>query len=139
MAHFAATEARFRKHLRPISDVDGLVHLDDMLLLIEQNDVVQRRVFDATHRSFVPDFGIYIEIEDASGKVRPMALSRQLVLFSVERRKAWRMLQSKAGVTNIDYLAQKEALESFDADGVAMADRFVEIRERFDKVLANLS
>ncbi|MCL1598864.1 MAG: 2-oxoacid:acceptor oxidoreductase family protein [Actinomycetia bacterium] len=139
VAHFAATEARFRKHLRPIGDTDGLVHLDDMLLLIEQNDVVQRHVFDATHRSFVPDFGVYIEVEDASGKVRPMALSRQLVLFSVERRKAWRMLQSQAGVTNIDYLAQKEALDSYDADGVAMANRFVEIRERFDKALIDVT
>jgi hypothetical protein len=27
------------------------------------------------------------------------AVSRQMVLFAVERRKAWRMLQSKAGVT----------------------------------------
>ncbi len=139
VAHFAATEARFRKHLRPIGDTDGLVHLDDMVLLIEQNDVVQRHVFDATHRSFVPDFGVYIEVEDASGKVRSMVLSRQLVLFSVERRKAWRMLQSKAGITNIDYLAQKEALESFDTDGVSMASRFIEIRERFDKALANIS
>ncbi len=138
VAHFAATEARFRKHLRPVRDTDGLVHLDDMLLLIHQNDVVQRRVFDATHRSFVPDFGVYIEIEDAAGKVRPMALSRQLVLFSVERRKAWRMLQSKAGVTNVDYLAQTKALESFDEDGVAMADRFIEIRERFDKALTEV-
>ena len=30
-------------------------------------------------------------------------VSRQMVLFAVERRKAWRMLQSKAGVVNKDY------------------------------------
>ncbi|MCL1593752.1 MAG: 2-oxoacid:acceptor oxidoreductase family protein [Actinomycetia bacterium] len=139
VAHFAATEARFRRHLRPTKDVEGLVHLDDMILLIRQNDVVQRFVLDPTHRSYVPDFGVYIETEDADGKVKAMVLSRQLVLFCVERRKSWRMLQSKAGVTNIDYLAQKQALEAFDEDGVTMADRFGAIRERFDKALIDLS
>ncbi|MEN8041598.1 MAG: 2-oxoacid:acceptor oxidoreductase family protein, partial [Actinomycetota bacterium] len=131
VAHFAATEARFRRHLRPVKDTDGLVHLDDMLLLITQQDVAQRRIFDMTHRSYVPDFEVYIETEDSAGKVRTMAISRQLVLFAVERRKAWRMLQSKAGVDSIDYVAQKEALASFDEDGVAMADRFAEMRKRF--------
>jgi pyruvate-ferredoxin/flavodoxin oxidoreductase len=137
VAHFAATEARFRRHLRQVGDADGLVRLDDMLLLIRQNDVVLRNVLDPTHRSFVPDFGVYIETEDGTGTVKTMALSRQLVLFCVERRKSWRMLQSKAGVVNVDYLAQKDALASFEDDGVTMADRFIEIRERFDKALAN--
>ena len=35
------------------------------------------------------------------------SLSRQLVLFCVERRKAWRMLQSKAGIENREYKAQR--------------------------------
>ena len=137
VAHFAATEARFRRHLRPVKDAEGLTHLDDMLLLIRQNDTVQRNVLDPTHRSYVPDFGVYIETEDAKGRVKTMAISRQLVLFAVERRKSWRLLQSKAGVTNIDYLAQTEALASYEEDAVTMADRFIEIRERFDKALAN--
>jgi pyruvate-ferredoxin/flavodoxin oxidoreductase len=138
VAHFAATEARFRRHLRPVKATDGLIPLDDILLLILQDDTVHRNVLDPTHRSYVPDFEVFLEIEDGNGKVKPMVLSRQLVLFCVERRKAWRMLQSKAGVTNIDYLAQKEALASFDEDEIAMADRFVEIRSRFDKALANM-
>jgi len=108
-------------------------------LLVQQNDVVQRSVLDPTHRSYVPDFGVYIEVEDGEGNVKPMALSRQLVLFCVERRKSWRMLQSKAGVTNIDYLAQKQALAAFDEDGITMSDRFGAIRERFDKALVDLS
>jgi pyruvate-ferredoxin/flavodoxin oxidoreductase len=137
VAHFAATEARFRRHLRPVKDTDGLIPLEDILLLIRQNDTVQRNVFDPTHRSYVPDFEVYIEVEDRDGKVKAMAISRQLVLFCVERRKSWRMLQSKAGVTNVDYLAQTEALSSFDEDAVPMADRFIEVRERFDKALAN--
>ncbi len=48
------------------------------------------------HRSFIPDFGVYITF-DQDGKTIYYALSRQLVMFCVERRKAWRMLQSKAG------------------------------------------
>jgi hypothetical protein len=31
-------------------------------------------------------------------------------MFCVERRKAWRMLQSKAGIVNKEYLAQKAIL-----------------------------
>jgi pyruvate-ferredoxin/flavodoxin oxidoreductase len=137
VAHFAATEARFRRHLRPVKSTDGLIPLEDILLLIRQDDTVYRNVLDPTHRSYVPDFEVFIEVEDRDGNVKPMAISRQLVLFAVERRKAWRMLQSKAGVTNIDYLAQKEALASFEEDSVPMADRFIEIRDRFDKALAN--
>ena len=113
-----------------------MVHLDDMLLLIRQDDVVRRKVLDPTHRSYVEDFQVFIEIEDSEGNVKAIACSRQLVLFAVERRKAWRMLQSKAGVENIDYGAQKEALASFDEDGVPMADRFTEIRKRFDEAVA---
>jgi pyruvate-ferredoxin/flavodoxin oxidoreductase len=136
VAHFANTEARFRRHLAPAKDTSSMVHLDDMLLLITQNDVVQRNVLDPTHRSYVEDFKVFIEVEDKSGNVKPMVISRQLVLFAVERRKSWRLLQSKAGVENIDYVAQKEALASFDEDGVPMADRFTEIRNRFDKALS---
>ena len=135
VAHFATTEARFRRHVKPAKDTAEMVHLDDMLLLITQNDVVQRNVLDPTHRSYVEDFNVFIEIEDKSGTVKPIAISRQLVLFAVERRKSWRMLQSNAGVENIDYIAQKEALASFDEDGVPMADRFTEIRTRFDEAL----
>jgi len=137
VAHFAATEARFRRHLKPAKSTEGLIPLDDILLLIRQDDTVHRNVLDPTHRSYVPDFEVFIEVEDRDGNVKSMVISRQLVLFCVERRKAWRMLQSKAGVTNLDYLAQKEALASFEEDAVPMADRFVEIRERFDKALAN--
>lgn len=111
VAHWAITEGRFRKHLKSIREEDAakLRPLDDMLLHITQDDVVQRRVFDPAHRSHVPDFGCFIKAE-LQGKPRWFAVSRQMVLFAVERRKAWRMLQSKAGVVNKDYLAQKEWL-----------------------------
>ena len=42
---------------------------------------------------------LYITYEE-NGKTEYRALSRQLVMFFVERRKSWRMLQSKAGIKN---------------------------------------
>jgi pyruvate-ferredoxin/flavodoxin oxidoreductase len=138
VAHFASTEARFRRHFKPVKTTEGLINLDDMLLLINQRDVVARRALDLTHRSYVPDFGVYTEIEDGQGKVKPFALSRQLVFYCVERRKSWRMLQSKAGVVNIDYIAQKAALASFEEDDVPHASRIEGIRTRFDRALAPL-
>ena len=84
-----------------------------MLCCITQDDVINRRVFDRNHRSYVPNFGCYIKAE-VNGKMKYFAVSRQMVLFAVERRKAWRMLQSKAGVANKDYLAQKSLLAKLD-------------------------
>jgi pyruvate-ferredoxin/flavodoxin oxidoreductase len=113
VAHWAVTEGRFRKHVRPVREEQaaGLVPLDEMLLRVTQDDVVHRRVFDPAHRSFVPDFGCFIKAE-LRGRPQWFAVSRQMVLFAVERRKAWRMLQGKAGITNQDYVAQKEWLAS---------------------------
>src|SRR5688572_17988913 len=92
-----------------------------MLLFITQDDVIHRRVFDPKHRSFVPNFGCYIKSEQA-GKIKFYAVSRQMVLFAIERRKAWRMLQSKAGVANKDYLAQKAYIANPDKGEVPLGD-----------------
>ena len=123
VAHWATTEARFRKHLRAIKEEETgeFIHLDDMLVLITQDDVVKRRVFDPDHRSFVPDFGVYIKAE-VGGKVRHYTISRQTVLFCVERRKSWRMLQSKAGQVNKDYLAQRSLLAKADKGEIGLDD-----------------
>ncbi|NRB73463.1 MAG: 2-oxoacid:acceptor oxidoreductase family protein [Verrucomicrobiales bacterium] len=123
VAHWATTEARFRKHLKAIKpeDADNLIFLDDMLACITQDDVVKRRVFDENHRSYIPDFGVYI-IADIGGKKKHVAVSRQVVLFCVERRKAWRMLQSKAGIENTDYQAQRELLAKVDAGDISIED-----------------
>ena len=130
VAHWATTEARFRKHLKAITpeDAEGMTFLDDMLLCISQADVVQRRVFDDSHRSFIPDFGVYI-IADIGGKKKHVAVSRQVVLFCVERRKAWRMLQSKAGVENADYSAQRDLLKKVDAGDISVEDLRAKGRE----------
>ena len=43
-------------------------------------------------------------------------------MFCVERRKAWRMLQSKAGIVNKEYLAQKAVLADVDAGNISVED-----------------
>ncbi len=123
VAHWATTEARFRKHLKAIKEEEAadFIHLDDMLPLITQDDVVKRRVFDLAHRSYIPDFGVTIKAE-VNGKPRWFVISRQTVLFCVERRKAWRMLQSKAGQRNKDYQAQKALLAKVDKGEVSLED-----------------
>lgn len=120
VAHWALTEGRFRKHLKAVKEeaLTGLTPLDDTLALITQDDVVNRRVFDPAHRSCAPNFGCYISAE-IRGKIKHFAVSRQMVLFAVERRKCWRMLQSKAGVINKDYIAQKEQLAELDKAATA--------------------
>ncbi len=130
VAHWATTEARFRKHLKAIKpeEAEGMIFLDDMLLCITQDDVVKRRVFDESHRSYIPDFGVYI-VADLGGKKKHVAVSRQVVLFCVERRKAWRMLQSKAGVENADYAAQTDLLKKVDAGEVSSEDLRAKGRE----------
>jgi pyruvate-ferredoxin/flavodoxin oxidoreductase len=139
VAHWALTEGRFRKHVKAIKEEEAreLIHLDDMLLFITQDDVVHRRVFNQNHRSYVPNFAVYIKAE-IDGKMKYYAVSRQMVLFAIERRKAWRMLQSKAGVVNKDYLAQKSLLKKLDGGQVALADFQSKTREMFEAELATL-
>ncbi|MSU65411.1 MAG: oxidoreductase [Opitutus sp.] len=130
VGHWAITEARFRKHVKSIKEEDAakLTLMDDQLYLITQDDVIHRRVFDPKHRSFVKNFGCYIKAEE-HGKMKYYAVTRQMVLFAVERRKAWRMLQSKAGVVNKDYLAQKAFLAKIDKGETPIADARAKARE----------
>lgn len=123
VAHWAVTEGRFRKHVKAVTDEEAakLIPLERQLLLITQDDLTHRRVFDSTHRSFVPDFGCAIRTE-VNGKIKAFAVSRHAVLFCVERRKAWRMLQSKAGIVNKDYLMQKELLAKLDKGEVSVTN-----------------
>ena len=111
VAHWATTEARFRKHLFKVKpgEEKNLIHLDDKILEITQDDVTNRRYLDPDHRAFVPNKGVYIMVEKGD-KMVPMGISRQMTLFCVERRKNWRMMQSRAGIANADYIAQKEHL-----------------------------
>ncbi len=137
VAHWALTEGRFRKHVQAIKEDEAreMIHLDDMLVFVTQDDVIYRRVFNPNHRSYVSDFGVYIKAE-IDGKMKFYAVSRQMVLFAVERRKAWRMLQSKAGVVNKDYLAQKALLAKLDKGELQLADLQAKTRELFEAELA---
>jgi len=124
VAHWAFTEARFRLHHKIVKAeaVAGLTRLEDKLKLITMQDVTYRRHLDETHRSFVPLRGIYTVDYDEEGQPVYHILSRQMVIFCVERRKAWRMLQSKAGIENEDYAAQKELLNKIDGGELSLDD-----------------
>ena len=117
VAHWCTTEARFRNHLKKIKPEAAakLIPLDNMLVRITQQDVVYRRYVTPGHRAYIPDFGVYITVTDESGKTTYYSISRQLVMFCVERRKAWRMLQSKAGIVNKEYIAQKALLAEVES------------------------
>jgi pyruvate-ferredoxin/flavodoxin oxidoreductase len=130
VAHWCTTEARFRNHLKKLKPEAAakLIHIDNMLVRITQQDVVYRRYLDPKHRAFIPDFGVYISWEE-NGKVEYRALSRQLVMFCVERRKAWRMLQSKAGIVNKEYAAQKAILADVDSGKLPMDEFLANARE----------
>ena len=124
IAHWACTEARFRQHIKKASaeEIEHMEHLEDVLLRVTQQDIVYRRYNDPDDRAYIPDFGAYIIYDAGNGKHIPMKMSRQMVLFNVERRKAWRMLQSHAGQTNKDYAAQKALLAKVDKGEIAIAD-----------------
>jgi pyruvate-ferredoxin/flavodoxin oxidoreductase len=130
VAHWCATEARFRNHLKKIKQEDAarLITLENMLVRITQQDVVYRRYLVPGHRSYVPDFGVYIRVQ-GNGGIEYRALSRQLVLFCVERRKAWRMLQSKAGIENREYKAQRAVLADVDAGKISREELFARAEE----------
>lgn len=50
-------------------------------------------------------------------------------MFCVERRKAWRMLQSKAGIVNKEYAAQRAILADVDAGKIPMDEFLAHARE----------
>jgi pyruvate-ferredoxin/flavodoxin oxidoreductase len=130
VAHWCATEARFRNHLKKIKkeDAEKLIPLENMLVRITQQDVVYRRYLVPDHRSYVPDFGVYIKVQGPKD-IEYRSISRQLVLFCVERRKAWRMLQSKSGVENREYKAQRSILADVDAGRISKEELFARAEE----------
>jgi pyruvate-ferredoxin/flavodoxin oxidoreductase len=139
VAHWAATEARFRNHFKKLKKDDAvkLIPLENMLVRLTQQDVVYRRHLVPDHRAYVPDFGVFITVQGSNGDVEYRAISRQLVLFCVERRKAWRMLQSKAGIENREYKAQRALLADVDAGKISKDELFARgehlLKERLPK------
>jgi pyruvate-ferredoxin/flavodoxin oxidoreductase len=141
VAHFATTEARFRHHLRRVDEekAKAMVRLDDLLVALTQDDITHRRVLDEKSRAYVPDFGAFIRAENDEGKVLTYSISRQLVLLCVERRKAWRLLQSKAGVVNHEYKAQRALLARVDKGEVTRAELWARGAELLKEEMAKLA
>ena len=136
VAHWCATEARFRNHVKKVkseAETATLIPLEHMLLRLTQQDVIYRRHLDPEHRAYVPDFGVYMKVPGPDGSPRLMKLSRQLVLFCVERRKSWRLLQSKAGIENKEYAAQRSLLEDVDAGRMSKEEFFLRAEELFEE------
>ena len=76
--------------------------------------------FDA---SAVPRFGGALTVR-GGGDIEDRGPSRQLGRCCVEGRKAWRMLQSKAGVENREYKAQRAILGELDGGKMTKDDLF---------------
>ncbi len=142
VAHWCATEARFRNHLKKIGEEQaaGLIPLENILVRLTQDDIVQRHHLNPNHRAYVPDFGVYIKTLPAKGnKPVLMKISRQLVLFCIERRKAWRLLQSKVGIQNPEYAAQRAILADVDAGTLSKEDFFARADELLEERLLALA
>ena len=134
VAHWAHTEARFRRHFHKVTpeDREQRADLDTLLARITQNDVVHRRFLDPAHRAYVPAEGSWTMVQGADGSLQPIGISRQMVLFCVERRKSWRMLQSKAGISNLDRRAQARLIKEYEAGKIpeeVLMDRTIELLE----------
>jgi len=137
VAHWAATEARFRRHFKDVAEEDALnlIPLDDMLLRLTQDDVIHRRHLDPNHRAYIPTFGVFIKAERVDGRIVHLSLSRQMVLFCVERRKSWRLLQSRSGIINREYQAQRSLLKKVDADEIVLDEFRISARTLFNAEL----
>ena len=137
-AHWCATEARFRRHLTRLKpgQTDAMIPLEDLLLRLTQDDIIHRRYIDESHRAFIPDFGAYIMVDLGGDALTPMAVSRQLVLYCVERRKAWRLLQSRAGIANEQYAAQRRLLAKVDSGDIPLDQFLASTRDLYEKELA---
>jgi len=75
-------------------------------------------------------------VYDEAGKATYYALSRQLVMFCTERRKAWRMLQSKAGIINKEYAAQRALLAEVDSGKLPLEELLTRGQELIKERLA---
>jgi pyruvate-ferredoxin/flavodoxin oxidoreductase len=139
VVQWAATENRFRKHFYKIKPEQEVTSLEDLVLRVTQKDVLNRCYTKPNHRSFIPTHGVFVDIvNQMTGKRKKMGISRQMVLFTVERRKNWRRLQGRSGIVNKDYEAQKILLERFEKGEFESADFFSKTREFHDQIMSEL-
>lgn len=134
-AHWGLTEGRFHQHVKtnvPENYKETGEFLEDLILRITQQDVVWRRIFDPSHHSYIPLYNVYSYYEHADGSLKPFLMSRQMVIFCIERRKNWRILQSRAGIQNLDYLAQRNILAKHEKGEISTEDLKKRTRELFE-------
>ena len=127
VAHWCATEARFRNHLKKIRKEDAADAHPAGKHAGPHHPAGRGLSPLPAARSTAPTCPTSASIsqfQGAKGDVEYRSLSRQLVLFCVERRKAWRMLQSKAGIENKEYKAQRSILAEVDAGKISKDDLF---------------
>lgn len=139
IVQWAATEGRFKKHFIKLKKEDEKVSLDEIMLRITQNDVVYRKYLDKNHRSYLPTLGIYTDIIMSNGNIKRFGITRQMALFCIERRKNWRKMQSRAGIKNIDYIAQKQMLNDFDNGKISRDDFLNDTSKIFNTYLSALN
>jgi len=75
----------------------------------------------------------------SASRFKYYAVSRQRVLFAVDRRKTWHRLQSKTGVVNKDYQAQKALLSKLEKGELQLANVQAKTKELFEAELAKLN
>jgi len=125
VANWGLTEGRFRQHVKtkvPENYQETCISLEDILARVTQQDVVYRRVFDPESHAYIPPYQVYSTYEAGDGTLKPFLMSRQMVFFCIERRKNWRIMQSRAGVKNLDYEAQKSFLAKFKKGEISRED-----------------
>ena len=126
VAHWCATEARFRNHLKKIKPEDA-AEADPAREHADSHHPAGRRLPAVPGRRSPLVRARLRRLHQGAGRtgsIEYRSLSRQLVLFCVERRKAWRMLQSKAGIENREYKAQRALLADVDASKISKEDFF---------------
>ena len=95
--------------------LSSLVPLVDILFRLRQYDSTHERVFDSEKFPIVPEFRVYIELTDPSDMPHVDPLLGLMILFYVERRRLWRILQSRAGIENPVCCALKLVLSTQDS------------------------
>ena len=134
------TEGRFRKHVKAIKEEEAAQARSPSTTCCSSSRRTTSFTAACSTRSTAASSRTSAATSRprTNGKFSYYAVSRQMVLFAVERRKAWRMLQSKAGVVNKDYLAQKALLAKLDKGEIALADLQGKTAELFQTELSSV-
>ena len=142
VAHWAITEGRFRKHVKAVKEEEEareMILMDDMLVFITQEDVIYRRMFDPEPSQLrAESFGVFTSRPISAGRSNISPYRARWCSSRSSAAKPGGCCQSKAGVVNKDYLAQKALLAKLDKGELQLAELQAKTRELFDAELAKL-